>query len=431
MRAVILGVIAFAASTAAAEGKAKDVLDCDRGDAKACERACKDNDGLACTQRGLSDPAKGKPWFEAACTAGETFGCKLVAQIAERSTPQDLALAAATYRKACAMGSETACARVGMSKEEKVPAATYSPRLIEAIRKACNAKHPQSCTELGALYITGNGVTADVNTGLTAFDAACSGGELWACSNLGLQLAGAADTAKSGLDLLEKACTGGIAHACLNLGLQLASNKHVTPDLPRAATLFDKACNLGHAMGCSWLGRMYAQGLGVAKDLAKAEKLYTQSCAALSGGGCSELGALTDGDHGPAKYKVSFDALTVACERGYSSGCVGIGLAYHRAKGIPKDTAKARDYYKRACDKKNGAGCNNLGVLWNDGDGGAKDQAKALELFRLGCEYQNGSACLNYGNNVTDKAKQLDAFDKGCKLDEKSACAKADAARKK
>jgi TPR repeat protein len=431
MRAGILGIIALAASTAAADPKAKDVLGCDRGDAKACERACKDSDGIACTQRGLADPAKGKAWFEAACTAGETFGCKLVAQIAERATPQDLPLAAATYRKACAIGSETSCARVGMSKEEKVPVAVYTPRLIEAIRAACSAKHQPSCTELGALYITGNGVTADVNTGLAAFDTACAGGELWACSNLGIQLGRNADTAKSAIDLLERACTGGIAHACLNLGLQLAESKHIANDLPRAATLFDKACNLGHAMGCSTLGRVYASGLGVTKDLAKAEKLYAKSCAALSSGGCAELGTLTDGDHGPANFKVSFDAFVVACERGHARGCTGLGLAYHRGNGVTKDLVKAREYYTRACAKKSGAACNNLGILWNDGEGGGKDPAKATDHYRLGCEYENGRACVNYGTTLTDKTKQLDTFDKGCKLGEKSACTKAADARKK
>lgn len=430
MRAVIFGVVALATATASAD-KAKDLLKCDRGDAKACERACEGNDGIACTQRGLADPAKGKPWFEAACTAGETFGCKLVAQLAERTTPQDLPLAAATYRKACAMGSETSCARVGMSKEERVPAVAYTPRLIEAIRAACTAKHPQSCTELGALYITGNGVTADVNTGLTAFDTACAGGELWACSNLGIQLGRSADTAKSGIELLERACTGGIAHACLNLGIQLAESKHIKNDLPRAATLFDKSCNLGHAIGCSMLGRMNAEGMGITKDVAKAEKLYAKSCAALSGGGCAELGTLTDGDHGPANLKVSFDAFVVACERGNTRGCTGLGLAYHRGKGVTKDLVKAREYYTRACEKKSGAACNNLGILWHDGEGGGKDPAKALDHYRLGCEYGDGRACVNYGTSLTDKTKQLEAFDRGCKLDEKSACTKAAEARKK
>src|SRR5436190_18868436 len=96
---IVLSISVRAAATA--EANPKDALACDSGDAKACERACKAKDGVACTERGLLAPAQGKTWWEQACAQSETYGCKLVAQLAEKATPQDLPLAAATYKKAC------------------------------------------------------------------------------------------------------------------------------------------------------------------------------------------------------------------------------------------------------------------------------------------------------------------------------------------
>lgn len=415
-----IAVLILGLAGAASADVAKDAFACDGGDAKGCERACKAKDGVACTQRGLLTPAQGKTWWEQACTAGETYGCKLVAQLAEKP-PQDLALASATYRKACALGSETACARAGMSREDKVPVQKYPARLVDAIRLACSKqKHVQSCTELGALYLTGNGVAVDEATGMTALDGSCTAGELWACSNLGMQLGRAKDTAAAGLTLLEKACDGGIAHACLNLALALHDSQFVPHDLARSVKLAEKACDLGHAFACAGAGRLYDNGDGVAKDPAKATALFKKACAGLSAGGCVELGLRTDGDHGTADYQVSWDAYTVACDRGHANGCAGLGIALHQGKGVAKDLAKAREYYTRACDKKSGAACNNLGVLWHDGDGGPKDATKANDFYKRGCEYGNGQACINYANAIDSRGPLED----GCtKAEDRGACA--------
>ncbi|MBL0217965.1 MAG: sel1 repeat family protein [Myxococcales bacterium] len=431
---VVVTVLLLSVGTAAAD-KAKDAVACDRGELKACERSCKDGDGVSCTERGLlavvnKDPAKAKASFEVACRAGETYGCKLVAQLFEAARPQDLAQAAATYRKACALGSETACARVGMSKEEKVAAVSYPVRLVEAIRAACTAKHMASCTELGAMYILGRGVAKDESTGMSAFDTACAAGELWACSNLGINFGNAKDTAAMGLEFLDKACTGGIAHACFNLGIALYESKFLPADKPRAFKMFDRACTLGHALGCNALGRMYAEGEGVAKDPARAEQLFKSGCAAQAANACVELGRMRDGDHGPADYKVAIEAYTVACERGNPGGCMGLALMHHQARGVPEDFAKARELYARACAKRNGNACNNLGVLVESGKGGAADEVKAIDAYRQGCDADTGTACMNLARKTTDKAKQLVLYDKGCTLGEKSACAAATSARK-
>ncbi|MBL9016213.1 MAG: sel1 repeat family protein [Myxococcales bacterium] len=421
LRRIAVSIVVLAARAASAD-VGQDVFACDGGDARACERACKAGEGVACTQRGLMTPAQGKSWWDQACTAGETYGCKLVAQLAEKATPQDLPFAAATYRKACGMGSETSCARIGMSREDKVPPAKYPTRLVDAIRAACSKhKHAQSCTELGALYLTGNGVAIDEATGLTALDGGCSAGELWACSNLGIQLGRAKDSAETGVTLLDKACTGGIAHACFHLALALHDSQFVPRDPPRAAKLAVKACDLGHALACASAGRLYDTGDGVAKDPKRALALYTKSCSGLAAGGCVELGLRTDGDRGgAADYKVAIDAYTTACDRGHVRGCTGLAIMLHKGSGVAKDLVRARALYTRACDKKSGAACNNLGVMWKNGEGGAKDPTKAPELYKRGCEHGNGAACINHANVIDSRAPLED----GCtKAEESDACA--------
>ena len=400
----------------------QDVFACDGGDAKGCERACKAGEGVACTQRGLLTPPQGKVWWEQACNARETFGCKLVAQLAERATPQDLALATATYTKACGMGSDTSCARIGASRLDATPSAVYPARLVDAIRNSCTKqKFSGACMELGALYITGNGVPVDEASGLTALDGACTSGELWACSNLGIQLGRAKDSAEMALTLLDKVCKAGIAHACFHMGLALFENPNIPRDAPRALKLVVMACDLGHALACASAGRLYDGGIGTAKDPKRALQLYTKSCAGMAAGGCVEVGLRTDGERGePPDYKTAIDAYTTACDRGHASGCTGLAILLHKGKGIAKDLVRARSLYAKGCDKKSGAACNNLGVLWNDGEGGAKDPAKAKDFYKRGCDHGEGAACINYANKIDSRAPLED----GCtKSQSVSACA--------
>jgi len=416
--AVVLVMLADVASADVGQ----DVFACDGGDAKRCERACKGGDAVACTQRGLLSPAQGKAWWEQACNAGETYACKLVAQLAERATPQDLPLATATYRKACAMGSDTSCARIGASRLEATASAVYPARLVDAIRNSCTKlKFGGACMELGALYITGNGVAVDEATGLTALDGACTSGELWACSNLGIQLGRQKDSAELALTLLDKVCKAGIAHACLHMGLALDEGSHLPRDAARAAKLLEKACDLGHALACSSAGRMYDAGSGVTKDPKRALQLFRKSCAGLAATGCVELGLRTDGERGgPADHKVAIDAYTTACDRGHANGCAGLGIMLHKGNGIARDPVRARALYVRACDKKSGAACNNLGVLWRSGEGGGKDEAKANDLFKRGCEHGNGAACINHANAIDSRAPLEDSC---TKAEEANACA--------
>jgi hypothetical protein len=81
----------------------------------------------------------------------------------------------------------------------------------------CEKNSAQSCANLGAMYISGDGVAKDYAQAVALSRKACDGGEPLGCSNLGLMYARgdgvAKDTARA-VALYRKACDGGETGAC-------------------------------------------------------------------------------------------------------------------------------------------------------------------------------------------------------------------------
>jgi hypothetical protein len=75
-----------------------------------------------------------------------------------------------------------------------------------------------------------------------------------------------------------RACDGGDMRACSNLGVMYADGAGVREDDARAVELYRQACHGGSMEGCYFLGAMYANGEGVRKDKAYAVEFYRQAC---------------------------------------------------------------------------------------------------------------------------------------------------------
>ena len=96
-------------------------------------------------------------------------------------------------------------------------------------------------TALGAMYVTGQGVTPNLPRAVHWFQLAARQGD---------------------------------ARGQYNLGIMYAAGKGVTPDLPRAVHWFQLAARQGDARAQNNLGSMYATGKGVTPNLPRAVRWY-------------------------------------------------------------------------------------------------------------------------------------------------------------
>ncbi len=188
---------------------------------------------------------------------------------------------------------------------------------------------------------------------------------------------------------LEKRCGGGDMRACSNLGVFFERGLGGEQSDARAAELFLRACNQKEATGCFNLGTRYQKGRGVARDWEKAAGFFAASCERGHASACSAEADLYDqGGHGLAQDPARSAALYgTACEAGFAAGCFNLGTSYQAGAGVKKDPARALALYEKACYAKPAAfppGCNNSGHMLLRGDGVEKDVAKgAANLARM------------------------------------------------
>lgn len=74
-----------------------------------------------------------------------------------------------------------------------------------------------------------------------------------------------------------------------------------------------------------------------------------------------------------------------------------VGMIYDTGKGVPKDEARAVDWYRRAAEKGHGESQNNLGAKYTLGHGVATDLNEALKWYRLAAAQGEVTAQYNLG----------------------------------
>lgn len=309
------------------------------------------------------NPSRGVEYLSKAAEQGDAFACASLSQIYERGemgVPADAAKAK-KYRD--------------MEEREKA-------REVEEYRKAAEGG------DVRALY------------------------ELASCYKRGL-LGVSADEGKA-RELLQKAAEKGYAKAQVDF-----ASDYCREDAAKAVEWWTKAAEQGHVGGLCSLEHCYREGRGVPQDAAKAEE-YLKQAAELGaeyaikslGEACRERKDMA----GAVKW-----LSKVAKEDGYSA--YHLGLCYREGnEEVPKNTAKAIEYFKMGADLNSALAQIDLAKMYLAGDEVAKDEAKAVELltkaikrrfpeaeYELGCCYRDGKGV---GKDIA-RAREL--FDEAAK----------------
>ncbi len=126
----------------------------------------------------------------------------------------------------------------------------------------------------------------------TLWEKACDGGELIACTDLGVLYVegqGVKRDYAQAKSIFEKSCNAGELYGCTCLGAIYEHGKGVRRDYSQARALEEKACNGGDMDGCEVLGELYYFGWGVPANEALARMYVERACQGHVQGACDNL----------------------------------------------------------------------------------------------------------------------------------------------
>ena len=88
----------------------------------------------------------------------------------------------------------------------------------------------------------------------------------------------------------------------------------------------------------------------------------------------------------------AFEWFQKAAAQGYALAQYDLGYMYAAGRGVPKDDAKAFEWYQKAAAQGNASAQNFLGVMYASGQGVPKDDTKAFEWYLKAAEQGNSDA---------------------------------------
>ena len=307
----------------------------------------------------------------------------------------------------------------------------------EACATSCKPEDASACNEMGDLLLRDEMGQFDIAGAARAYERACEGGQMLACSALAIQVQdgrGVARDIPRAVSLYEKSCNGGIGVGCYNLGLLYLHGGGGTIDEARSRTYFQQArekyeqqCDGGDLQWCMNLGVIYENGHGVPADPDRAKSIYEKACAKGHGDSCvnlalakfaagtldaaSELSVLearcntgtvlacgvlgqmyvSGGPGVPAKPELAMTLLERSCTGGSAHSCATLGAFHGLGKVVPVDLKAAARFSQRACELGYSASCTALGMEASN----RSAWVEAQKYLQLGCWIGDGEACSN------------------------------------
>jgi TPR repeat protein len=166
----------------------------------------------------------------------------------------------------------------------------------------------------------------------------------------------------------------------------------------KAARQYRQRAEQGEAYAQFRLAEMYEYGKGVRKNYAKAAEWYAKAEStewsinpAWAGRAHAmyELGWLVRNAWGEPKHGEKELAATIfsaAAEQGHAAAQCKLGTVYFEGDGVPKDFAKAMEWYEKSAEQGYVVAQSSLGEMYEKGHGVPKNRAKAIEWYTKAAE---------------------------------------------
>jgi uncharacterized protein len=94
-------------------------------------------------------------------------------------------------------------------------------------------------------------------------------------------------------------------------------------------------------------------------------------------------------------FKAAFREFLASANDGNSRAQFGLGVIYHKGKGVKQDHDKAIEWYKKAAEQGHATAQNNLGIMYRRGDGVARNPREAFTWVWMAAMQGNPRAEMN------------------------------------
>ena len=274
-------------------------------------------------QGGPADKARGLAYLKKAADQGDrhgegVYGALALAEAGDMAQPQtvDLLVRAADNGELVAQNT---LGRVVYPLGYGAPA--DPAKAVKYLKLAAAQNDPSSMFDLGVRMLSGAGVSADEEQGLSLMRASALAGYPDAQAEYGfIQVRGAFSVTKdlsAGLRLLQEADRSGSATGSYYLGLLTMDGRGVSQDTAAAIALYKRAAEKGQSDAQARYGMALIQGDGVSKDVAAGAEMIQASAKSASMLGQEFLARLYyDGVGVPQDRRLSAGWFTKAAKQG-------------------------------------------------------------------------------------------------------------------
>ena len=286
------------------------------------------------------------------------------------------------------------------------------PVALKWLRAAADQGLPYAQNHLGLVYANGWGVPANATEAVRWYQAAATNSYPWAWLNLGkltlLGLGGLAANQDAGLKLIQQAADTGDGEAQTELGLVLNLGLGVPADPVAALTWFRKASDQGYAPGMVHLANAYARGTDGPPDLPTALDLYRKAADKGNAAAAFALAELYAGGEGAPRDAT--DATNALYERAAEANVFRAAerLAERLRWGYActPDRLQACGWYCRAAARMGSR--NIFGLVTHAGeilpqpDADSRRFAELFQTHRRACQNGELAALLQLGRWCAD-----------------------------
>lgn len=166
------------------------------------------------------------------------------------------------------------------------------------------------------------------------------------------------------------------------------------------------------------MAKGYRRGIGTAKNSSLAEKwlsliastdlqLYGESCKSIVVDALNELMSLYQPKIGAkCEYLINYEnAAMRATELGFSEAAISVATVYRRGrKGVPRDAAKAIEWYERAAGAQNTNAMIALANFYKDNN----DMSRAIEWYTKAAAANNTNAMMTLASIYKDGTPEIE-----------------------
>lgn len=256
---------------------------------------------------------------------------------------------------------------------------------FDEIKYKAEQGDPKSQYLLGRKFLTGDGVSINLEAGCKWSLLGAENGHGKAQSNLGMCYengwSGDKDYRKAAY-WYNRAAENGVAHGQYHLGLLYEEGKGVGKDLAQAFRYYKQAAENGLALAQYVLGYFYSTGQGTTKDQVAA--FHWVKLAAEQGDRLAQNRTgmhYEDGLGVDQDYKKAAFWYRKAANEGLASAQRNLGYLYSRGKGVAQDIPTAKSWYLKAVKQKDPQAQVELGLLLEFQLGGEKDLQEAAYWY--------------------------------------------------